>query len=76
MQRGSDVWAWTGYDTAFERGKVDRIEAHKGVIHVKLDKGGKFDCIRASRLPYLDRPQRCPRRPPREAAAPFCACSL
>ena len=45
MQRGSDVWAWTGFDTAFERGKVDRIEAHKGVIHVKLDKGGKmFEC--------------------------------
>ena len=39
MQRGSDVWAWTGQDTAFERGKVDRIEAHKGVVHVKLANG-------------------------------------
>ena len=36
MQSGSEVWAWTGQDATFERGKVDRIETHKGVVHVKL----------------------------------------
>ena len=40
MQRGSEVWVWTGQDTAFERGKVERLEAHKGVVHVTLA-GGK-----------------------------------
>ena len=40
MQRGSEVWVWTGRDTAFERGKVERLEAHKGVVHVTLA-GGK-----------------------------------
>ena len=40
MQRGSDVWVWTGQDTAFERGTVERLEAHKGVVHVTLA-GGK-----------------------------------
>ena len=39
MEPGSAVWAWTGPDAAFERGKVDRIEAHKGVVHVKLANG-------------------------------------
>ena len=39
MQCASEVWAWTGQDAAFERGKVDRIEAHKGVVHVKLANG-------------------------------------
>ena len=33
------MWAWTGPDAAFERGKVDRIESHKGVVHVKLANG-------------------------------------
>ena len=39
MQCASEVWAWTSQDAAFERGKVDRIEAHKGVVHVKLANG-------------------------------------
>jgi len=39
MQCGSEVWAWTGQDAAFERGKVDRVETHKGVVHVKLANG-------------------------------------
>ena len=39
MQCAAEVWAWTSQDTAFERGKVDRIEAHKGVVHVKLANG-------------------------------------
>ena len=39
MEPGSAVWAWTGPDAAFERGKVDRIESHKGVVHVKLANG-------------------------------------
>ena len=40
MQAGSEVWVWTGQDAAFERGKVERLEAHKGVVHVTLA-GGK-----------------------------------
>ena len=39
MEPGSAVWAWTGPEAAFERGKVDRIESHKGVVHVKLASG-------------------------------------
>ena len=39
MQCASEVWVWTSQDAAFERGKVDRIEAHKGVVHVKLANG-------------------------------------
>tara|TARA_B110000196_G_C20956470_1_gene571825 strand:+ start:35 stop:475 length:441 start_codon:yes stop_codon:yes gene_type:complete len=39
MECGSEAWAWTGQDAAFERGNVDRIETHKGVVHVKLANG-------------------------------------
>ena len=38
MELGSEVWV-TGQDTAFERGKVERLEAHKGVVHVTLASG-------------------------------------
>ena len=32
MQRGSEVWVWTGKDTAFERGKVESLKADPNPI--------------------------------------------
>ena len=58
MRRAAEVWAWTGQDTGFERGKVDRVEAHKGVVHVSLTNGkmveAKDDTVHLANNPNQD----------------------